>query len=191
MKDIFTKEQEENTAEGEEVDMDAVQTKIDNLTKTKQLKGNISDEEAKEWAYADGTAIGSTKIAAAEDGSSYTVYMLTASPYRDEEVTKKAAVLVLSDSNYDGDSSAKADEIKAEWDAGEKTEEAFLALCEKYSESSHNHVEEGYTRSTSDIGEWLYEDGRAEGDVGVIHSDSSAALFFLKSTATIMMLFFQ
>jgi len=179
MTDYLTAEAEKNTAEGEEVDTEKVQSDVEALASTKQLKSSISDEDAKDWAFADDTAVGSTKIVADEEAGTYTVYMITATSYRDEELTKNAAVLYLTDDNYDGDSETKANEIKAEWDAGEKSEEAFLALCEKYSESSHNHVEEGYTKSTADIGEWLYEEGRADGDVGVIHSDTNSCTYLV------------
>ncbi len=179
MTDYFTAEQEKNTAEGDEVDMDAVQTKVDALAKTKQLKSSISDEEAKEWAFADDTAVGATKLVTDEEAGKFTVYMITATSYRDEEITKNAAVLYLTDDKNDGNSQAKAEEIKAEWDKGEKTEEAFLALSEKYSESSHNHVEEGYTKNTADIGEWLYEEGRAEGDVGIVYSETNKCTYIV------------
>lgn len=179
MTDYLTKVQEENTAEGEDVDTDAIQTNVDAITSDKQLKSNITDEDAKEWAFAEDTKVGDTKIVEDEEAGTYTVYMLKASPYRDEELTKKAAVIYLTDSKNDGDSETAAAKIKDEWDKGEKSEEAFLALAGKYSESSHNHVEEGYSKNTADIGEWLCEEGRAEGDVGVVHSDSNACTYIV------------
>ncbi len=178
MTDYLTKVQEDNTAEGEEVDKDAIQANVDALENTKQLKSNITDEEAKDWAFADDAKVGSTKVVYDETAGSYTVYMLKATAYRDEELTKKAAAIYLTDTNNDGNSEPAGNKIKEEWDAAaDKSEDAFLALAEKYSESSHNHVEEGYTRNTSDIGEWLFEDGRAVGDVGVIHSDTNACTY--------------
>ena len=180
MKEYLTVEQKKNTADGEEVDMDKVQENVDALAVTKQLKSSITDEDAKDWAFADGTAVGATKIIADEEGGKYTVYMITKTSYRDEELTKNAAAILLSDSNYNGDSQSKAEEIKAEWDAGEKTEEAFEALCEKYSENSHHHVEEGYTRSNAGaIADWLFDESRAEGDVDIVRSDSESATYIV------------
>ena len=175
----FTAEAEKTLEEGKEVDADEIKSKVDALTKTKQLVGNISEEEAKEWAFAADTKVGDTKLIVDEEKGTYTVYMLAKAGYRDEEITKNAAVLYLTDDNNGGDSETKANEIMTEWNAGEKTEEAFIALCEKYSESAHNHVEEGYTKSTTDIGEWLYADGRAVGDVGVVHSDANKCSYLV------------
>ncbi|MBR6918212.1 MAG: hypothetical protein IKN38_08515 [Clostridia bacterium] len=180
MTEYFKAEAEKTAEEGEEITDDSVSSQVEALAKTKQLKSSLSDDGAKEWAFADGTKVGSTYVVKDEENGQYTVYMITAVKYRVEELTKNAAILYLTDDNNDGDSQAKADEIKAEWDAlADKSEKAFLELCEKYSESSHSHVEEGYTRDTSDIGEWFYEDGRAVGDVGVIHSDANSATYIV------------
>ena len=179
MTGYLTKEAEAALAEDEELDTDKVKSDVEALAKTKQLKGNITGDEAKEWAFDAATKVGDTKLIVDEEAGTYTVYMLTKTAYRDEEITKKAAIIYLTDTNNDGDSAAKAEEIKAEWDAGEKSEEAFIALSEKYSESSHHHVDEGYTKDTSYIGEWFYEDGREVGDVGVISPENSGATYII------------
>ena len=179
MTDYLTKEAEKDLTEDEtEVDAEAVKTQVEGLAKTKQLKSSITDEDAKAWAFADTTKVGDTYIVSDDEAGSYIVYMISATAYRDEELTRSAAVLTLSDSNYDGDSSAKAEEIKAEWDESDKTEEAFEELCEKYSESSHHHVEEGYTKSNAgDLADWLFGEDIKVGDVGIVHSDSNAATY--------------
>ena len=181
MKDIFTAEQEANTAEGEEVDADAVQKKVDELEKTKQLKSSISNEDAKTWAYADTTKVGDKYTVTDDEAGTYTVYMITKTAYRDEELTKNMGVITLTDSNYD-DANAKAEEIVAEWEAGDKTEDSFFALGEKYSESSHNHLEKNYnSTSPAELYDWLYDAERKAGDVGVVHtgSDSSAYTYIV------------
>ena len=99
--------------------------------------------------------------------------MLTATAHRDEEITRKAAVIYLTDDNNDGASEAVANEVKKEYDA-DKTEEAFLKLAEKYSEGSHSHVEEGYTSSNSgELADWLFDEARQSGDVGVVYSETN------------------
>lgn len=177
MTDYLTKEAEASLEEGKELDTDKIKSDVEALAKTKQLKSSITGDEAKEWAYDAATKVGDTKLIVDEDKGTYTVYMITKTAYRDEEITKKAAIIYLTDANNDGDSKAKADEIKAEWDKSAKTEEAFIELAEKYSESSHHHVEEGFTRETSYIGEWLYEDARAVGDVEVIRPEGQTVTY--------------
>ena len=184
MTDYLTKEAEAALEEGKELDTEKIKSDVEALAKTKQLKGNITGDEAKEWAFSADTKVGDTKLIVDETAGTYTVYMMTKTAYRDEEATKNAALIYLTDANNNGDSKAKADEIKAEYEAGEKTVDAFLALAEKYSESGHNHVEEGYTRDTSVIGEWLYEDGRAEGDVEAIKPESGTATYVVYFAGT-------
>ena len=180
MTEYLTKKAEASLAEGEEVDAENIKTQVEGLAKTKQLKSAISGDGAKEWAFADDAKVGSTYVSADEEAGTYVVYMLTATPYRDEELTRSAAVLTLSDSNYDGDSSAKAEEIVAEWEKSDKTEEAFIELCEKYSESSHHHVEEGYTKSNSgEISDWLFDESRKDGEVGIVRAEENATATYI------------
>ena len=179
MKKVFEDEAKAAAEEGAEPDLSGVDAKVEAVAKTKQLKSSLSTDELKDWAFGDGAKVNTVKTVFDDEKGTYAVYMLTATPYRDEEVTKKAAVILLTDGNNGGDAQKKAEEIKAEWDAGEKTEEAFLALSEKYSESAHHHVEDGYTKNTAEIGEWLYADGRAAGDVGIIRSQDDTANYIV------------
>ncbi len=180
MKDYYTKEQEKITAEGEDVDTDAIDTNVEAISKTKQKKSGISNEELKDWLFGADTKVGTTKVVEDESAGTYTVYMLSKASYRDEEKTRNAAVIVLSDDNNDGDSKAKAEEVKAEWDALEvKDEEAFEKLSEKYSESSHHHVEKGITKDDASIGEWLFSDEAKVGEVGITYYEAGKASYLV------------
>ncbi len=177
MTDYLTSEAEAALEEGKELDTEKIKSDVEALAKTKQLVSSFTGDEAKEWAFDASTKVGDTKLIVDEEAGTYTVYMMTKTAYRDEEITKKAAIIYLTDAENDGDSKAKADEVKAEWDKSAKTEEAFIELAEKYSESSHHHVDEGYTKDTPYIGEWLYEDARAVGDVEVIRPEGQTVTY--------------
>ena len=180
MTKYFTAEAEKTLEEGKEVDEEGIKTQVENLANTKKLKGNISEEDAREWAYADDTAVGATKLIVDEEKGQYVVYLLTAKPYREEELTKNAAVITLTNDNNDGNAAAKAESIKAEWDAGDKTEDAFAALSEKYSEAATHEVQKNISKSNAGVlADWLFAEERVAGDVGIVNSSDNASSYIV------------
>lgn len=76
---------------------------------------------------------------------------------------------------------AEIEQIKAEYESGEQTAEAFAALAEKYSDDGgsntngglYQQVTEGYF--VTEFNDWLFaEEGRAVGDVAVIRHEGDA-----------------
>ena len=177
MKTILLAEAVANTADGEEVDEAAVDTKVEGLESKEVAKSTVTDEDLAAWLYADDAKVGATKIVKNDEGSKYSVYMITKTSYRDEEITKKAAYIDITSSNNDGDSEAKAKEIMDKWNAGDKTEEAFLALAEEYAATHQHEISVGLTRD-AEYGEWLYEDGRKVGDVGTVTTDTTTYIVY-------------
>lgn len=72
----------------------------------------------------------------------------------------------------------KMDEIQAAWDGGAKTEDAFAALANEKSEDQGSNTNGGLYERVSNGGlvpefnEWLFDDGRAPGDVEVIRHEA-------------------
>jgi len=75
--------------------------------------------------------------------------------------------------------------ILDEWAAGDATEESFAALADRYNAGTGNSSEGGYYQGVSRSGapdevvEWLFAEGRAEGDTACITSESTGSTYVL------------
>ena len=77
---------------------------------------------------------------------------------------------------------AKAEELLAEWKAGEATADSFAALAEANSADAGSNTNgglyEGLTKTVSFIPnflDWTFEDGRQVGDTGIVENTQSSA----------------
>lgn len=77
----------------------------------------------------------------------------------------------------------KINEIKAEWEAGAKTEDSFGELAKKYTEDSngadgglYDEVYPGWAVENFDA--WCYDESRKSGDVGVVHTEYGCHLIY-------------
>ena len=72
----------------------------------------------------------------------------------------------------------KIKEIEAEWLSGEKTEDAFAALAEKYSEDAGSNLNGGLYEHigkgtmVSDIDSFLFDASRKAGDTAILHGNN-------------------
>ena len=92
---------------------------------------------------------------------------------RDETITRKIVHLYLPFDRFDGEENAKkiAEQILREFDAAEDGIAYLESAKEKYSSDSnfyYDNVSKGDMLSVID--EWLYTDGRAVGDIGMMTS---------------------
>ncbi|MBR6051326.1 MAG: hypothetical protein IKP68_09025, partial [Clostridia bacterium] len=86
MTDYLTSEAEAALEEGKELDTEKIKSDVEALARTKQLKSSFTGDEAKEWAFDASTKVGDTKLIVDEEAGTYTVYMMTKTAYRDEEL---------------------------------------------------------------------------------------------------------
>lgn len=75
---------------------------------------------------------------------------------------------------------AKAEEVMAKWESGEKTADAFAALAEEYSASStaaNGGLSNGVTEGSlsDDRNAWLFEEDRTAGDVTMVKHEGDTA----------------
>lgn len=171
--------------EGEELDSAKVESDVAAAKTTGAKRSSVTGDELKAWAFS--AAANETYIDGNDTTGTYTVYMVVAPEYRDTYATKNGAYLFLSDETYPvasadaeagSGSMAKADEIMAEWEAGEKTEEAFIQLVEKYSEAGHAHLEKNLTKDVS-YADGLYADDVVVGGVKKVYSSSDKGTFLV------------
>ena len=74
---------------------------------------------------------------------------------------------------------AKMDEIQAEWEAGEQTEDAFAALANEYSEDPGSNANGGLyenvykNQMVAEFNDFCFADGRKAGDVDVVYNENT------------------
>lgn len=130
--------------------------------------------EFSEWAFSDERKVGDTFYVEKNDGM-YHIYLLTATPYIFEKPTKSFMHIYCSvETNGTADAAkAKAEELYAQWKAGEMTAESFEALAATYNDDPegayHENSQKGFI--TGDFDTWLFDDSRAVGDHTVVSSD--------------------
>ena len=162
-----------------------------NLTeKNAELETPLTEEEIKEkaeavseaQAYSEGTDLSTWAFDAErkagdvtliDDGTgNYTVYMMEKTAYRVETEASRDVRHILiktGEELSDEDAKAKADDILAQYQAGDQTAEAFDALAKEHNEDS-NSLYEGVTKGqmVAEFEEWLFDETRNEGDTGVV-----------------------
>ena len=86
----------------------------------------------------------------------------------------------------------RADELLAQWKAGDATEESFAALANEYSEDGGSNTNgglySGVTASTSFVPEfleWCLDENRQIGDTGIIKTDYGYHIMYFSATEPI------
>ena len=75
---------------------------------------------------------------------------------------------------------ARAEEILAEWEAGDKTEESFAALAEEYSEDTGSNTNGGLYNSVmegqmvTEFNDFCFDESRKPGDTGIVYGESGS-----------------
>lgn len=171
----LTEYMKSTTADGVEITEENIAS---NLASTEYAGYTSRDTDQGKWAFEEGRKVGDTFIVADESTLAYTVYMVERTEYRDETATRNIRhILFLSSQHTDAEGAkAKAEEILAEYEAGEKTEDAFAALANKYSEDTGSNTNGGLYENVyagdmvEEFDAWLFDDARQVGDVEIVET---------------------
>jgi hypothetical protein len=145
-----------------------------------------SEDEIVVWLSADETVTGSTKILdeSNEDEYSKTVFVVTEAMHLDSSATKDIAhILIKADSTADeatkAAAKAKAEDVLAQFKAGEQTLEQFEILAEVYNEDS-NCLYEGTTegKMVKNFNDWTFDEARKSGDTAVVETEYGYHVMF-------------
>ncbi|MBR6708342.1 MAG: peptidylprolyl isomerase [Clostridia bacterium] len=150
---------------------------------TKYAEYSNRETEQGKWAFSADTKVGDTKVVESTTSIGYTVYMLETPEYRIEDKTRDVRHILFMTSNYKDEAAAreKAAEVLAEFEAGEKTEDAFAALANKYSEDPGSNTTGGLYENVfegqmvTEFDEWLYDEERKAGDYAVVVAKDTGA----------------
>ncbi|MBR6513709.1 MAG: peptidylprolyl isomerase [Clostridia bacterium] len=131
------------------------------------------ESELAEWCFEDGRKAGDCQLTDNGAGS-YTVTVIAKAPHRADDITKNVRHILFKPESYDSADAAKAmaEEILAQWKAGEATEESYDALAKEYNDDSTSLYENIYQGEMVDtFNDWLFDEARQVGDTGIVETD--------------------
>lgn len=160
----------------EEVYDDLLETFTTALKGTYTKGGSYSeDSDTSKWLFEDARKEFDVRSDPTEnDGkTSYTIAVtqVVKSKYKDTSITKNVGHILFTKSKHT-DPEAKAKEILALYEAGEKTRDSFEAIAKENTEDSsvfYDNVYEG--QMVEEFEEWLFDETRKVGDTGIVKSD--------------------
>ena len=143
-----------------------------------QSVSNLS-EAMKDWLTDPSRAYGDTTAISTDSGSCYALFFVDNSSKYDINMVNVRHILIIPESSSDEESKAeakaKAEDILAEFEAGDQTEESFAALAKEYSEDSSASngglFENVYPGQMVDAFEnWCFDSSRKPGDTGIVET---------------------
>ncbi len=150
--------------------------------KTELEEGKVSgayytDNEFYKWAFAAARKAGDIYIE--DNGSAYEVYQLTALPTLVEADLRNVRHILLSENTCETSAKAKekAEQLLAQWKAGEATAETFAELAKANTEDEGSKETGGLYENVSqgemieEFDEWLFDEARKEGDTAIVKTD--------------------
>ena len=139
------------------------------------------------WLFDEATKAGDTKTITSEGDkkSTYSVYFMETTSHLDESETKDVAhILVQFESTNPTDeqkaaAKAEAEQILADYLAGEKTQEAFEKLGEEKTDDS-NVVYEGVAKGdmVEAFENWIFDEARTAGETGIVETEYGYHVMF-------------
>lgn len=133
-----------------------------------------SSTKVEKWAFDKETAVNDTFVS--EGTNQYTVYMMVKTQYKDTYATKNVRHILFSSSTYGSldAAKAKAEEVLALYNNGDKTSASFADLAKKYSDDSGSaslggkylNITDG--QMVTEFNKWIYDEARKEGDVAIV-----------------------
>ncbi len=157
-------------------------------TERTKVSGSGLDEAYAEWMKAERTA-GDIEVFAdaEEDPSGYTVVMYLGREDNHYPTVSVRHILIKAEADEEGNytdeakeaAKTRAEEILAEYEAGEKTEEAFAALAEQYSEDEGSNTNGGLYENIYQ-GQMVQEfndfcfGGHKPGDTAIVYGESTS-----------------
>ncbi len=143
--------------------------------------------DLEKWLFADGRKADDATLISSETDSSatYTVAVVTAAAEKNSAATKNVAHILISSATagYDADDTkksnaasslakAKAEEVLAQYKAGEQTLDAFKALAKENTEDGsveYKNVYEG--QMVTAFNDWVFDSSRKAGDVDIVETE--------------------
>jgi len=160
-----------------------------NATYSANNKAPFSGTVLTQWLFDDARKVGDTAIL--ESGSTLYVTVFNDRFVEDYNtidvrhilIQPEAGTLTAEDEGYEAEveelkaaAKARAEELYAQWKAGEATEESFSALALAESTDSSKYVGGLYSQvpqnqMVATFNDWCFDESRESGDTGIVESD--------------------
>ena len=141
----------------------------------------------KEWMMDSARKTGDATVSADSAGSGYYVVVFLSRDNNDYNMAQVRHILVKAVADEEGnyteeakaEALAKAEDILAQYEAGDKTEESFAALAEEYSEDTGSNTNGGLYDSVTkgqmveEFDKFCFE-GHKSGDTAIVYGESSS-----------------
>ena len=141
----------------------------------------------KDWMMDSARSAGDAAVSAESSGSGYYVVVFISRDNNDYNMAQVRHILVKAVADEEGnytdeakaEALAKAEDILAEYEAGDKTEDSFAALAEKYSEDTGSNTNGGlYDNVTKgqmveEFDKFCFE-GHKSGDTAIVYGESGS-----------------
>ena len=148
---------------------------------------NVSYQGFADWMLDAGRKAGDSTVYEQEDAGYYVVLFQSRETEEYNTVNVRHILVQPVDADEDGTISdeekaaaeEKMNEIKAEWEAGEQTEDAFAALANEYSEDPGSNTNGGLyenvykNQMVSEFNDFCFADSRKAGDVDVVYNENT------------------
>lgn len=179
--------------------LEALAEDEDSATYTDGVEGSYSDSKLMNWLFDSARKAGDSAVVSDEDNSAYYVVVF-GERYRYEYNTVNVRHILVSAAEGDiaegedgyeeqqkqlaADAKAKADELLAQWKAGDATEDSFAQLAQENSEDT-SAADGGLISQISknvniaeEFKDWCFDASRKTGDTGVVESDYGYHVMF-------------
>lgn len=155
--------------------------------------GYTVDSDLGKWIFDAERAELETTVIYDEDNETYTAYLVLKTKYRNEYASVDVRHILISCTSTDETSDTykeakqKAEDVLAEYLAGELTPEAFGELAKKYTDDSNGDEGGLYENVCKDdmieeFNDWIFDEARKEGDTGVVKTSYGFHVMYYQGT---------
>ena len=148
---------------------------------------SVSAQAFAEWMQDASRKAGDSTVYEQEDAGYYVVLFQSRETEEYNTVNVRHILVQAEDTDGDGTISdeekaaaeEKMNDIKAEWEAGEQTEDAFAALANEYSEDPGSNTNGGLyenvykNQMVAEFNDFCFAEGRKAGDVDVVYNENT------------------
>ena len=181
-------ESEEEASEDETADT-AEDTTADTAVDTAEDTASEPEAQAEDTeaeTEAETTADDAEEEEPTEVEYTVEVYCVVEAPHADESIVKSTGHILIAFDSYDTEeeAKAKADEVYAEYLAGEQTKERFEELANKYTDDSgvfYDDIAEG--EMVEEFEAWVYDEARVYGDTDIVETTYGYHIMFFTGEA--------
>jgi len=165
-------------------------TEADNEVSPQTQSGSSLSADYADWMKDASRKEGDTTVA--EGSTGYTAVYFISRDDNDYDTKNVRHILIKAEADENGEytdeakdtAKQKAEDILAEWESGDATEESFAALEEQYSEDKNSstgelnsdgiyeNVPQG--QMVQEFNDWIYDDSRKTGDTGIVFNEDSS-----------------